>query len=94
MLEPLVAESVVLSASGEPVRPERKATQSPTSPRSHPSDEDGKRLPRYSTFISFGSFLVEEEFFSKFISTLLICFCLLFILLVSNSFVGYLWGLM
>lgn len=44
-LEPLVAESVVLSASGEPVRPERKgnnSSQSPTSPRSPRSDEDGK----------------------------------------------------
>ena len=36
-MEPLVAESVVLSASGEPVRPERKS--SPTSPRPLSDDE-------------------------------------------------------
>lgn len=39
-MEPLVAESVILSASGEPVRPERKA-QTPTSPRPHASDDEG-----------------------------------------------------
>ena len=42
-MEPLVAESVILSASGEPVRPERKA-QSPTSPRPHASDDEGTFL--------------------------------------------------
>ena len=36
-MEPLVAESVVLSSSGEPVRPERKS--SPTSPRPLSDDE-------------------------------------------------------
>ncbi|XP_059352723.1 protein hu-li tai shao-like isoform X5 [Daphnia carinata] len=38
-MEPLVAESVILSASGEPVRPERK---SPTSPRPLSDDEGGE----------------------------------------------------
>lgn len=42
-MEPLVAESVVLSPSGEPVRPERK-TSTPTSPRPHASDDEGMCL--------------------------------------------------
>ena len=53
-MEPLVAESVVLSASGEPVRPERKA-QSPTSPRPHPSDDEGKNKLLFSS-IGFSFF--------------------------------------
>lgn len=57
-LEPLVAEPVVLSASGEPVRPERKA-QSPTSPRSPRSDEDGKK----PTFVFFFRFFSVFFFF-------------------------------
>ncbi|XP_057370435.1 protein hu-li tai shao-like isoform X1 [Daphnia carinata] len=40
-MEPLVAESVILSASGEPVRPERK---SPTSPRPLSDDEASPRV--------------------------------------------------
>lgn len=55
-MEPLVAESVVLSASGEPIRPDRK-TQSPTSPRTHASDDEGTCLSTSSS-LKFGAAVI------------------------------------
>ena len=98
-MEPLVAESVILSASGEPVRPERKA-QSPTSPRPHASDDEGTFLfhcltsnhvylyspPRVVNLMVSGNSFLAVDFFpprSSFDSRCHFCFSLILYFYVS-----------